>query len=102
MKRTLLFIVLLLLAAAGAFRYSKARTHQLFGTIVPRVETEQKVVALTFDDGPTDYVIDEILRALGGAKATFFVIGAELQHDPSLAPRLIDAGNQISNHNFHH
>ena len=102
MKRALLIAAGLLLALAGTFAYSKSRTHQLFGTIVPRVETTRKVVALTFDDGPVAEHADEILTALGTAKATFFLCGAEMEKNPSVAPRLIAAGHEIGNHTFHH
>jgi peptidoglycan/xylan/chitin deacetylase (PgdA/CDA1 family) len=102
MRRLLLGFAILLAALFGAFAYSKSTTSQLFGVIVPRVETQQKVVALTFDDGPTSYAADEILHDLGDAKATFFVMGAELQHDPSVAPRLVAAGHELANHTWHH
>lgn len=102
MKRIALILVITLAALAGTFAYSKSRTHQLFGTIVPRVETERKVVALTFDDGPTAYAADEILAALGSTKATFFLTGFGMVADPAVAPRLVAAGNEIGNHTFHH
>jgi peptidoglycan/xylan/chitin deacetylase (PgdA/CDA1 family) len=102
MKRLLLLLCLALAALYGTYRYSKSRTHQLFGTIVPRVETKRKVVALTFDDGPTTYAADEILAALGPTRATFFLTGFGMKDSPSVAPRLIAAGHQIGNHTFHH
>ncbi len=101
MKRAL-FVVLAVAALCGTFLYSKSPTHQLFGVIVPRVETRQKIVALTFDDGPTTYAVDEILRDLGAVKATFFLMGAEMHTNPSIAPRLIATGHQIGNHTWHH
>jgi chitin deacetylase len=102
MKRVLLILALLLAALAATFAYSKSRTHQLFGTLVARVETERKVVALTFDDGPTAYAADEILAALGPTKATFFLTGFGMVADPAVAPRLVAAGHEIGNHTFHH
>ncbi|MFL6244604.1 MAG: polysaccharide deacetylase family protein [Thermoanaerobaculia bacterium] len=102
MKRILLSLVIALAALAGTFAYSKSRTHQLFGTIVPRVETDRKVVALTFDDGPTSYAADEILAALGSTKATFFLTGSGIQECPGVAPRLIAAGDEIGNHTWSH
>jgi peptidoglycan/xylan/chitin deacetylase (PgdA/CDA1 family) len=102
MKRLALILLIALAALAGTFAYSKCRTYQLFGTIVPRVETERKVVALTFDDGPTGYAADEILAALGSTKATFFVIGAEMAADPAPARRLVAAGHELGNHTYHH
>lgn len=102
MKRALIILVILLVVAAAAFRYSKSTTSQLFGVIVPRVDTDRKVVALTFDDGPTDYAVDEILRSLGGAKVTFFLIGNDLHRYPDVGRRLIAAGDQLANHTWNH
>jgi peptidoglycan/xylan/chitin deacetylase (PgdA/CDA1 family) len=42
---------------------SRSQSHQIFGEIVPRVETSTLVVALTFDDGPTADWTDEVLAA---------------------------------------
>ena len=52
-----------------------ARSLQLFGDLTNRVETNEKVIALTFDDGPTNNV-KQILPLLDkyNAKATFFLI----------------------------
>ncbi len=102
MKRILLILAIAIAALYGTYRYSKARTHQLFGTIVPRVETERRVVALTFDDGPTGYAADEILAVLGPTKATFFLTGAGMHENPSIASRLVAAGHEIGNHTWHH
>jgi peptidoglycan/xylan/chitin deacetylase (PgdA/CDA1 family) len=102
MKRFLLVAAVALAALAGAFSYSKSRTHQLFGDIVARVETPRRAVALTFDDGPTDEAADEILAILGSTKATFFLTGAGMKEAPGVAPRLIAAGHEIGNHTWHH
>lgn len=50
-----------------------ARNYQLFGNITSHVDTQEKVAALTFDDGPTDKT-DAILALLEDyqVKATFF------------------------------
>ena len=102
MKRIPLILAIAVAALYGTYRYSKSRQYQLFGTIVPRVETEKKVVALTFDDGPTSYAADEILVALGPTKATFFLTGFGMIESPAVAPRLIASGHEIGNHTFHH
>ena len=102
MKRIALVAVLILAAAAGTFRLSKSRTYQLFGTIIARVETDRKVVALTFDDGPTAGELEAINTALGGTRATFFVCGAEMKNHPAVVPQLIAAGHEIGNHTWHH
>ena len=94
-----LFAVLWVIRTLGS-----SRTFQLFGEIVPRVDTERKVVALTFDDGPRADTVDEILAPLARAnvKATFFVCGAEIQRHPAAAARLVAAGHELGNHSWSH
>jgi chitin deacetylase len=78
-------------------------TFQFFGKIIPRVQTDTKVIALTFDDGPTEYTDDvlEILRE-NDVKATFFVIGSEMEKNPNMATEIINVGHQIANHSYTH
>jgi peptidoglycan/xylan/chitin deacetylase (PgdA/CDA1 family) len=89
---------------AGLWELGKSRTYQVFGEIVPRAETDQRVVALTFDDGPTPQFTAEILRILDeeGVKATFFLIGGELEKYPAEGKRIAAAGHEIGNHTFSH
>lgn len=63
-----------------------SRSFQLFGTIVDRVETNDRVLALTFDDGPTPGATDSILGMLAdaGVRATFFFTGSELAENTVL------------------
>ncbi|HET6231370.1 MAG TPA: polysaccharide deacetylase family protein [Longimicrobiaceae bacterium] len=88
----------------GAYTLVSSRTWQTFGRIVPRVETREKVVALTFDDGPTPLGIDSVLPMLQrrGVRATFFVTGAETERHPDLARRLVAAGEELGNHTWSH
>jgi peptidoglycan-N-acetylglucosamine deacetylase len=97
------FIFILLLAGYGLFQISKSRTFQFFGEIVPRVETNEKVVALTFDDGPTDYTQD-VLKTLQkkDVKATFFVMGSELQKKSQIGEAIAYAGHELGNHTYSH
>jgi len=75
----------------------------LFGNITKQVETTQKVVALTFDDGPTENV-NMILPLLEKyhAKATFFLIGEEIETHPDEAKKIVEQGHQIGNHTYSH
>jgi peptidoglycan-N-acetylglucosamine deacetylase len=102
MKKAAAIAALLVAAAYGTLQLSRSRTYQLFGTIVPRVETERKVVALTFDDGPRADTVDQILAALNGVKATFFVCGAEMRDQPGVAEKLVAAGHELGNHSWSH
>lgn len=61
-------------------------------------------VFLTFDDGPvpgvTDYVLNELAKR--GQRATFFMVGDNIQKHPDLAKEVNGAGHSIGNHTFHH
>ncbi|HRH41358.1 MAG TPA: polysaccharide deacetylase family protein [Pyrinomonadaceae bacterium] len=98
------FVVLFLGVAISLFQIGKSRSFQFFGEIYPRVETSNKVVALTFDDGPTKAHTDEILQILQeeDVKATFYLIGAEIEANPGETEKIIAAGHEIGNHSYHH
>lgn len=61
-------------------------------------------IALTFDDGPNPPDTDRILGILEstGAKATFFVTGAQTERHPEYIGRLTDAGMAIAAHSYDH
>lgn len=102
MKKIAIAVVLLVAALWGILALGRSRTFQLFGEIVPRVETDRKVVALTFDDGPRADTVDQILASLKGTKATFFVCGAQMEEQPAVAAKLVAAGHELGNHSFSH
>jgi len=99
-----LFVVAaLLVSTAALWNISKSRTFQFFGEIYPRIKTSEKVVALTFDDGPTE-MTGEVLPILNelNVKATFFAIGAELEKNMSQGERIVAAGHELGNHTYSH
>jgi peptidoglycan/xylan/chitin deacetylase (PgdA/CDA1 family) len=99
----LILIGLILVAANGIYKLMNARTYQTFGEIYPRVETMDKVVALTFDDGPTENyqtIIDMLHQR--NVKATFFVIGQDIEKNKDAARSLVEAGHQLGNHSYSH
>lgn len=102
MKKALIAAVALVAVLSAAWALINSRTWQLFGEIVPRVETPRKVVALTFDDGPQDAAVEPILAALGDVKATFFVCGAQVRDNRAAMARLVAAGHEIGNHSWSH
>ncbi len=75
-----------------------------FGQYIWRVNTNEKVVYLTFDDGPTPEVTDWVLDVLidYDAKATFFMVGDQVRKYPELAHRVIDEGHSVGNHTRTH
>lgn len=69
-------------------------------------ETGEKIVALTFDDGPNPAPnrTPALLAALktSGAKATFFVVGKMVEKSPGLVTQMFDNGHEIANHSYSH
>lgn len=65
--------------------------------------TKIKEVALTFDDGPTEFT-PKFLDILGeyNIKATFFCIGKQIEKYPEVFQRIIDEGHNIGNHTYSH
>lgn len=68
------------------------------------VEEERKLVALTFDDGPKGKWTTRLLDGLAqrGAKATFFVIGAQVADDPDKVRRMTAEGHEVGIHTYDH
>lgn len=97
-------LALLLLAAAGLWRLSGARSFQLAGELLWRAEVGEKLVALTFDDGPVPEATRALLDLLAdrGVRATFFLIGQELATRPQLGRELVAAGHELGNHSWSH
>lgn len=64
---------------------------------------KQRLMALTFDDGPTEYTAEvlDLLKKFG-QKATFFCIGTQVEKNPQLAQRIISEGHLIGNHTYTH
>ncbi|CAH1220094.1 polysaccharide deacetylase family protein [Paenibacillus sp. JJ-223] len=73
-------------------------------SLVEQVNVGEKVVAFTFDDGPHPvytYQLLEIFRGAGG-RATFFMIGQEMEAHPELAAAVHREGHEIANHTYSH
>lgn len=66
--------------------------------------TEEKMIALTFDDGPKTDNTARILDALDkvGGRATFFVLGMMIDKNAAVLKRAYLAGNDIENHSYNH
>lgn len=82
----------------GRFYYEKR------GDVVWEVPTKQKVVALTFDDGPHPKYTPQVLDVLKRyhAKATFYVVGSRVERAPEVAKRAIKEGHELANHTYGH
>ena len=75
-----------------------------FGKNVVCLNTDQRVVALTFDDGPSPPYTDQLLEVLAkhNVKATFFMIGNRIEKCPETVRSVMAEGHQIGNHSYSH
>ncbi|MDP9177804.1 MAG: polysaccharide deacetylase family protein, partial [Gemmatimonadota bacterium] len=90
-------LLLAFVLIAGLRELARARTFQVFGRLVAHVDTPDRRVALTFDDGPTSKLADSLARVLSArsVRATFFVIGADLAAAPQAGHLLAAAGHEL-------
>ena len=99
-------IIALAIAAVLAFLFyaSYSIKSQVYVKALCRIKTSEKVVYLTFDDGPdaeqTPQVLDVLKR--NNATATFFCIGNRIAGNEQILKRIIDDGHTIGNHSFSH
>lgn len=98
------FVVVFLLLLYGAWEVSGSWSFQFFTPIVRQVATQEKIVALTIDDGPNDARTDQIVHLFDSlqVKATFFVTGHELMRNPENGRKLVASGHELANHSWSH
>ena len=100
-----LLAVVLFFAEKGMQRWVYANNHfQIMGKKYSHVNTDQKVVALTYDDGPREPYTNELIDVLenNNVKATFFLIGRHIEKNPDLSRLLMAKGHQLANHTYDH
>ncbi|MGG2081249.1 polysaccharide deacetylase family protein [Lysinibacillus pakistanensis] len=80
------------------------RYYEEAGQILWDIKTDEKVIALTFDDGPHKKYTPEILDVLSkyDAKATFFIVGENAEKNPELALRIHDENHELAIHTYTH
>ncbi|MDB5055985.1 MAG: hypothetical protein JWM44_4035 [Bacilli bacterium] len=66
--------------------------------------TQEKKIALTFDDGPDNHYTVQILDILRKyhVPATFFLVGVRAEGHPALVKRIVNEGHVIGNHSYNH
>ena len=114
LRRIYLWIPVVLIAAivvaastshvVGSHRREATRTTMTASdTPFNRVRTTQKMVALTFDDGPDPMITPKVLEILRetGARATFFTTGMHAEQYPDLVRQTMLSG-EIANHSYNH
>jgi len=76
----------------------------LYSDLIWHIPTNEKIIYLSFDDGPhetaTNFVLDELAKY--NAKASFFCIGKNVLKYPAIYQQIIDEGHAVGNHTQHH
>lgn len=94
----------ILIISLGLWNLSNSRSFQIAGELISDFQLADSLIALTFDDGPSEKYTDEILSILNhyNVKATFFVTGREVEEFPTEAGNIVEAGHQLGNHSYSH
>ena len=76
----------------------------LFPSLIWRKDPQDKTIWLTFDDGPSPQVTPWILSVLKKEKikATFFLVGQQIEEFPKLTDAIVKDGHTIANHSYSH
>jgi peptidoglycan-N-acetylglucosamine deacetylase len=85
-------------------KLAKTSKFQIIGEYFTKVNTQELVVALTYDDGPNPTYTNQLIDLLNQleAKATFFAIGKNIETHPETVKKIIDSGHEIGNHSYSH
>lgn len=91
-------------AKAKGLAYNVPERFQGVTIAEAKLSQGQKVIALTFDDGPWPTSTANVLDILkkNNIKATFFVVGQMLKNHPDLGVRIVTEGHVIANHTWTH
>ncbi len=100
----LIFLVFFLFALAAMASYALVHPRsQWLGQTLFSGDAQRPEICLTFDDGPgvaTPAILDTLKRS--GVRATFFLLGENVDRFPQLARRIADEGHEIANHTYSH
>ncbi|MFB6271290.1 MAG: polysaccharide deacetylase family protein [Salinibacter sp.] len=78
--------------------------HRFFPDMLWRVDAEARTAYLTFDDGPTEELTEDLLDLLAqyNAQATHFLLGSHAEAHPGRVRAMVSAGHHIANHTYTH
>ena len=99
-----MWIVLLLVLLLLVYFVGFSPSSQLFGPVTSGLNTKDKLVALTFDDGPNDPYTSQILDILSEFKVpgNFFLVGQNCLRQPETVKKIFLQGHLVGNHSFSH
>ena len=77
---------------------------KFFGTCIRKIPSDEKVLYLTFDDGPHESCTPKVLDLLAHHRvhATFFVVAETLQKNLSVGHAIVSQGHSVGNHSLDH
>lgn len=101
---TLSVFLLLFIIFAISFQYSRSWENAFILDPIYKLDTEDKLVALSFDDGPSETRTPALLELLEqyNVKAMFFMLGNNIEKYPEIAKDVFEAGHLIGNHSYDH
>ncbi|WP_459500108.1 polysaccharide deacetylase family protein [Bacillus sp. C1] len=111
LTRKISVIIICFICVVHIFRVDKAEAKMLMrkeleptGYVTWEVPNDEKIIAITFDDGPDPTYTPQILKLLRQykAEATFFMIGFRIQRNPYLVKQVLKEGHEIGNHTMDH
>lgn len=97
--------IIILILLGGCFFYASYSIRAgVYLKAICRIKTSEKIVALTFDDGPHPTQTPKVLDVLKEKKipATFFCIGDKIAGNEEILRRMMNEGHHIGNHSFSH
>lgn len=105
-RRKLAVILSVISIAAGGFLVLQAvlPDNSFYGRVISSIATEEKVIALTFDDGPYPPYTEQLLKLLEKeqVKATFFVVGEKAEKHPEIIGKEKSLGHELALHSYVH
>lgn len=107
-RQTRVFLIALACLAVSVVAWAAVSRAAARGGTDPNlvwyIQTDEPVIALTFDDGPDPTYTPQILGALRkyNARATFFVIGVNVEKYPDILRQVAAEGHEIGNHTYTH
>jgi hypothetical protein len=98
------FIIIFLITDAFLIYGTFERKSLIFGKIFWKSQKSDMAISITFDDGPNEPYTSEILDILKkyNVKATFFLLGKNVERYPDSARRIVEEGHAIGNHTYDH
>jgi peptidoglycan-N-acetylglucosamine deacetylase len=105
--KTVIFFCCIAILLTPAIVNAGKKERTFFGShdqILREIPTKEKLVALSFDDGPNPRYTPQVLDLLKqyNAKATFFVIGSRVEKFKDLVQREVMEGHEVANHSYSH